>query len=450
MSELRTEPPLPRYRRRIQPGQSVGHYRVVRQIGQGGMGLVFEVVHEEIGRRAALKVLHSHISDNPHIARRFRNEARALTRIQHPGLVQIFDFGHRPDASAYIVMEYLEGETLLTRLARAGGTLPEADVLRIGRQVALALGVAHEAGIVHRDLKPENIMLVGDPELPGGERAKILDFGIARIGQAGENGTRTDAILGTASYMAPEQCRGSAEITDRSDVYALGILLYQMIAGRPPFVAETDVEIMALHIRAEPPPLRSVRAAVSGALADLVGSMLVKQASARPAMAQVAAMLARSEQPAPEGVRRGPPGGVRATVPGARRALTLTVGLGLVAAFLLVPARLGGPRRISTPQTARAASVRSQPPGAAQSRTAGQVRWRIETEPPGAQVLFDGQCVGVTPWEQIRSRSAEKKRVTLKLPAHFKLELSLDGAADETRRATLVPISDQTVLVLDL
>src|SRR5436190_4389467 len=187
-------------------GTQVGAYRVLRRIGEGGMGSVWLAEHVMLGRRAAIKVLHPELSNRAEIVTRFFNEARAATSIGDPGIVQIFDFGHHSDGSAYIAMELLDGEPLDRRLARHGALgLPEA--LRIMRQVASTLGAAHARGIVHRDLKPENVFLVRDPEVPGGERAKILDFGIAKLTGDPSVKTSTSAVMGTPAYMSPEQCR---------------------------------------------------------------------------------------------------------------------------------------------------------------------------------------------------------------------------------------------------
>ena len=169
--------------------QRYGNYVVVRKLGEGGMGLVFEAVHEEIGKRAAVKVLHVGLTRDPQVGARFLTEARAVNMVQHPGIVSIFEFGRTPDGAAYLVMEYLEGETLRARIDTQR-KIPPSDARRILRQIASALGAAHDKNVVHRDLKPDNVMLVPEPELPGGERAKVLDFGVAKV--APERGHRAD------------------------------------------------------------------------------------------------------------------------------------------------------------------------------------------------------------------------------------------------------------------
>ena len=159
-------------------GERIGSYRVERLIGQGGMGAVYEAVHEQLGRRAAIKLLRRELSQDPQIAMRFFREARAANRVEHSGIVAIYEFGHLPDGTAYIIMEFLRGEALSARLRSRGGRLPYGDAVRIARQIASALAVAHAQDVIHRDLKPDNVMLVPDSEMPGGERVKILDFGM--------------------------------------------------------------------------------------------------------------------------------------------------------------------------------------------------------------------------------------------------------------------------------
>jgi len=261
-------------------GTQIGAYRVLQQIGEGGMGTVWLAEHMMLGRRAAIKLLHPMFTARPDIVTRFFNEARAATAISDPGIVQIFDFGHHVDGSAYIAMEMLEGEPLDKRLRRLG-RLAIADALRIMRQVASTLGVAHLRGIVHRDLKPENIYLVRDPEVIGGERAKVLDFGIAKLTGDASVKTNTSAVMGTPAYMSPEQCRGAGQVDQRSDVYALGCMLFALITGAPPFDAEGPGEIIAMHLRERPPALASRVQGIPPELETLVMHCLAKDPAHR-------------------------------------------------------------------------------------------------------------------------------------------------------------------------
>ncbi|HTR52763.1 MAG TPA: serine/threonine-protein kinase [Kofleriaceae bacterium] len=266
-------------------GTQVGVYRVLQQIGEGGMGTVWLAEHVTLGRRVAIKSLLPEYSTKPEVVQRFFNEARAATAITDPGIVQVHDFGTHTDGSAYIVMELLDGEPLDQRLARLG-RLAIPDALRIMRQVASTLGAAHARGIVHRDIKPENIFLVRDPEVVAGERAKILDFGIAKL--TGDNAglkTQTSAVMGTPTYMSPEQCRGAGQVDQRSDVYALGCVLFALIVGQPPFVAAGGGELIAMHLR-EPAPVPSSRLpGIPPEIDRLILSCLAKDPAQRPASA---------------------------------------------------------------------------------------------------------------------------------------------------------------------
>ncbi len=220
------------------------------------MGTVWLAEHVMLGRQVAIKVLHREASARAELVERFFNEAKAATAISDPGIIQIFDFGLNTDGHAYIVMELLEGESLDQRLRRMS-KLPLASSLRILRQVASSLGAAHRRGIIHRDMKPDNVFLVRDPEVAGGERTKILDFGIAKLSSEHQRvKTQTSAVMGTPVFMSPEQCRGAGQVDRRSDVYSLGCVLYTLLTGHPPFDGEGPGDIIAMHLR-EPAPAPS-------------------------------------------------------------------------------------------------------------------------------------------------------------------------------------------------
>ncbi|HSN30388.1 MAG TPA: protein kinase [Kofleriaceae bacterium] len=264
-------------------GTTIGQYLIGAKIGEGGMGAVYRATHTLLGRPAAIKLLLPALSQQREVVDRLFNEARATTSVSDPGIVSVFDFGFHTDGSAYIVMELLEGEPLDARILR--GTISIADALRITRQVAGALGAAHARGIVHRDLKPENIFLVRDAEAQGGERPKILDFGIAKLTRPGDNGdkkrTRTGLLLGTPIYMSPEQCRGAGDVDLRADIYALGCVLYHLVVGRPPFDHEGIGEIISAHLRETPKPPSAVVGGVPAAVDALVLKCLAKDPAQR-------------------------------------------------------------------------------------------------------------------------------------------------------------------------
>ena len=264
-------------------GVKLGSYRVLSRLGEGGMGVVYVGRHEALGHSVAVKVLQPELSSDGEMVQRFFNEAQAATAIRNLGIVQVFDFGTTPDGQAYFVMELLEGQSLASRLQERRLSCTEA--CRIGRQIANVLQAAHARGITHRDLKPENLFLVPDAEAMGGERVKVLDFGIAKLaGQVQVAGvkTRTGLVMGTPCYMSPEQCRGAGVIDTRSDIYALGCILFQVSCGRPPFVAEGAGEILGAHQFVEPPHPQSLAPDLPSELAALIVKMLAKHPDARP------------------------------------------------------------------------------------------------------------------------------------------------------------------------
>jgi len=238
----------------VNVGSHIGQYRILRKIGAGGMGTVYLGEHILLGRKAAIKTLLPSLSVHQEIVERFFTEARATSAITDHGVVQIFDFGYHVDGTAYIVMELLEGESLQQRIDRLGKLAP-SEALRIARQVSGSLAAAHACEIIHRDLKPENIYLIADGEAQGGERTKILDFGICKLGT--DNGdaslTQSGTTMGTPVYMSPEQCRGAGKVDCRSDIYALGCVLFHMVAGRPPFECEGAGEFIVAHLQEDPP-----------------------------------------------------------------------------------------------------------------------------------------------------------------------------------------------------
>ncbi|HEV8323480.1 MAG TPA: serine/threonine-protein kinase, partial [Myxococcota bacterium] len=253
-------------------GREIGSYRVLSLLGSGGMGAVYLAEHRAIGHKAAIKVLLRELASDPEAAQRFFNEARAVNLVKHPCIVQIFDYGQAPDVGAYLVMEYLEGQSLGERL-RTTGPLPAQVVVRLLYRVCAALGAAHKSGLIHRDLKPDNIFLVPDAENPGDWRVKVLDFGIAKLLHVSSTGvkTQTGTMVGTPQYMAPEYVHGGKAFDHRIDIYSLGIIAFEALCGVTPFRGEGFGQILLAHMTEPPPSMRSLNPAVPAALEAVVG-----------------------------------------------------------------------------------------------------------------------------------------------------------------------------------
>jgi len=229
----------------LQLGQIIdGKYRIVRLIGEGGMGAVYEGENTRIKRRVAIKLLHAGVAENAEMVQRFEREAQVAGTVGNDHILEILDLGALPSGERYMVMEFLDGETLTDRIKSRVRLLPK-DAVMLVKQVLAGLGAAHGAGIVHRDLKPDNIFIL---RAKAGVKdfVKIIDFGISKFSEQGATSrmTRTGALMGTPHYMAPEQATGSAEIDRRTDIYAVGIILYEAVTGRVPFQAETFNQLL--------------------------------------------------------------------------------------------------------------------------------------------------------------------------------------------------------------
>ncbi len=257
-----------------------GRYRVERLLERGGMGAVYEAVQQPLGRRVALKVLHSHLASDEVTIERFRREAEATARLNHPHIVQVTDYRAEAGEPAFLVMEYLDGRSLAEAMREDGIFAPERAV-HVAAQVLDALGAAHEAGIVHRDLKPTNVVLGSSAGLR--DVVTILDFGIAKLAEAFAGGRRLTVegtLVGTPAYMAPEQAAGE-EVDGRADLYALGVLLYAMLAGRLPYASKDPGEVLRAIVNEARTPLLEVRPDLDADLAGVVERALEKDPEAR-------------------------------------------------------------------------------------------------------------------------------------------------------------------------
>jgi serine/threonine protein kinase len=312
-----TEPPL-------EPGTMVGEYRVDRKLGSGSFGDVYAGEQPLIGKRVAIKLLHRKFSSDAEVVSRFVAEARAVNRIRHRHIIDIFSFGLLAENRHYFVMELLDGLTLGELLEREGRLSLEV-ALPIFRGIASALDAAHEAGITHRDLKPDNVFLAVEKE--GGYFSKLLDFGIAKlVTDDAAHRTATGIAIGTPRYMSPEQCRGK-KVDHRADIYSLGAVIHEVLSGQPLFDGESTMDVFFKHMNEPAPAMSAVRPGLPVELDEPVLAMLAKRPKQRPesAGAAVAALIKRAQecgQTATSPISAGPGGSGRAviTAPGNRLA----------------------------------------------------------------------------------------------------------------------------------
>jgi hypothetical protein len=455
-------------------GQQFGNYRVLSLLGEGGMGAVYLAEHPGIGRRVAVKVLHKQFSGDEQLLGRLLNEARAANAIRHPNIIEILDSGMRSDGVPYLVMELLEGESLGGRIRRIG-RLEIRDAVEFTNQTASALGAAHKKGIVHRDLKPDNLFIInvsagGDESgrITGdrvSERMKVLDFGIAKLQmpQPGDSvKTRTGTLMGTPIYMSPEQCRGTKTVDHRSDVYSLGVILYEMLVGQPPFVSDGFGELVNMHLNVPPPSPRAQRPEISEQLDGIVLKMLAKNPEDRyPDMASLlgALKLAGGSQFSVHGsspdILNAPTRQAPVVAQGGRpvqtRDTTFSTGVGerldvpagggkgkLVAAGVALAVLgggifmfSGGSKPVAPPVPSPRAAVAPQPvahPPGPPAPAPVLVTVRVTSEPSGAMVYdaAGGARLGATPLSLKRTRGGA-----------LKVRLEKDGYTPATRDVPL-------------
>ena len=283
-------------------GRELGGYTLKERLGEGGMGAVYRGWQHSVGREVAIKVIRNNVSHDRVTAKRFLREAKLASRLSQPSTVVVIDFGQSDDGVLYLAMELLRGRTLLEVL-RCDGAMPVERVLRIGVQLCDALDAAHRLGIIHRDLKPSNVMVLDDP--PGRDLCKVLDFGLAKSLHGDDStATHSDHIVGTPAYTPPEVAQGQPADA-RSDLYSLGVILYEMAAGRRPFVADTVPNMLAQHVSAQPALLP---AEVAPVLGNIIMRMLEKDPARRYASAALVreALLAVGER-TPRGGEAGAP-----------------------------------------------------------------------------------------------------------------------------------------------
>ena len=257
-------------------GKSVGdRYQIEEIIGSGGMSTVFKATDPNLKRVVAVKMIHPHMSMDEDFIRRFEEEAKGVAQLRHPHIVQVYDFDHDEDAY-YMILEFVPGESLaeyLARLEKSDRQMSNQEVVKYGSQICQAVDYAHQRGLIHRDLKPANVMLNVYGE------AILMDFGIAKI-VGGTRHTATGAVIGTAMYMSPEQIKGM-EIDHRTDIYSLGVMLFEMVSGKPPFQADSAMTLMMMHVNDPVPNLSQLRPDVPRGLVDVIEKALSKDRNDR-------------------------------------------------------------------------------------------------------------------------------------------------------------------------
>jgi hypothetical protein len=354
-------------------------FEILERIGEGGTGVVYRAKQLSVDRTIAIKVLGAHVSTDPSWVKRFHNEARAASRLDHPNTVRLIDFGQTKEGLLFIAMEFLSGRSLRTEIEKLG-RLPPNRVLRILSQMCASLSEAHNQGIIHRDIKPDNVYLV---DMKGaGDYVKVLDFSVAKLDAPDAQVTRAGVVFGTPQYMSPEQGRG-VPLDARSDIYAVGIVAYEMLTGKPPFDAKIPTEIVMMHLRDKPAPLTGL----PPQLTSIVMKALEKDAGKRQQSAeeldtecqQCLAELFPRQTPGPGAVPvvSAAPPVVRAPAVAEQRTMMATEAPPVVRAGVVAEQK--------TMMAQEAPRVGAPPPVAEQKTVMGIEAPRIAAPPPGGE-----------------------------------------------------------------
>jgi serine/threonine-protein kinase len=433
----------------------MNRYEVTRKIGEGGMGVVYEARHILIGKRVAIKVLLDKYAQKADIVARLQQEARLASSIGHEHIIDITDFGETSDGRTFVVMEYLEGESLAQLLTRDGPLSP-ARVITIARQVASALAAAHGKGVIHRDVKPENVFLV---RRSGRDFAKVVDFGISKAtkpegggsdgqGSSSPRLTHTGMVLGTPLYMSPEQARGEDELDHRIDVYALGVIMYEMLTGEVPFRGSNYLSVISQVLSVEPKRPSQVRPdlQMSAALESVVLRAMTKDRAERyQSCAELDADLARLEQgdEVVQALSKSAVSGARprAASPIALLGWVLGVAALLAATVALVIALTRNSRETPKPPAAPTtpAPTLTTPPPEKPKETPPRpaedvitmVKIRVTSEPEGAEI-FDGSVLkGTTPADLQVPKGKDRIVLRLFLKGYEVAEVPFNPTSDQ-------------------
>jgi serine/threonine-protein kinase len=408
-----------------------GRYLVTRKVGQGGMGAVYEATHTLIGKRVAVKVLLEKYAQREAIVKRLKQEAQLASSIGNEHIIDITDFGNTDDGRTFVVMEYLEGESLAECLARES-KLPEQRILRIAAQAASALAAAHAKGVVHRDIKPENIFLLKRKEQ---DFVKVVDFGISKsLRASGEEEevrlTQTGMVLGTPLYMSPEQARGDEDLDHRVDIYALGVIMYEAATGRVPFSGNNYLSVISQVLNEEPQPVRAVRPELSEEFEAIVSRAMAKDRNERYATANemlhdLNALLDdpthSTERAKITGPRRLLP---RPRIPRVAWAIG-GIGVAIGGAAIVVMLLMGGKDKQAQVQQPPAGIARDAgvatvavADAAVPAPAVETIKLRIVTDPPGAEVYRESELIGNAPTEIPFVKNNKEVTITAQLPGY--------------------------------
>ena len=392
----------------------LGRYSVTRKIGQGGMGAVYEATHTLIGKRVAVKVLLDKYARKEQVVARLEQEARLASSIGHEHIIDITDFGLTEDGRTFVVMEFLEGESLSELLNREG-PLPEARIVDIARQIASALGAAHAKGIVHRDVKPDNVFLLRRKDK---DFVKVVDFGISKSMRSSDVGeddsprlTQTGMVLGTPLYMSPEQARGDEELDARIDIYALGVIMYELATGKVPFTGTNYLAIISQVLNDDAPRPRASRPDLSDEFENVVLKALAKDRADRyqSTEAILVDLSALHDDPT-HSTQRARITGPRRPLRGRGGALRLVAWVAAIAAIIAavvvtVTLTMRGGTKPAAAVAGLAIDAGPPPPPPVDAPPAPPVptveivKVRIETTPSGAALSEGGRDLGVSPSE---------------------------------------------------